>query len=94
MRGIMVKIALERNTCEQKALLSSIACDLFCVDLSTELGHATRVTNQSNFVERNVLVRNRQLARDVRVMRETLVLPQLIRPHIFSACEQRQRAPS
>jgi hypothetical protein len=42
----------------------------------------------------NVLVRNRQLARDVRVMRETLVLPQLIRRHIFSACEQRQRAPS
>jgi hypothetical protein len=25
----MVKIALERNTCEEKALLSSIACDLF-----------------------------------------------------------------
>jgi hypothetical protein len=29
MRRIMVKIARERNTCEKKALLSSIACDLF-----------------------------------------------------------------
>jgi hypothetical protein len=58
MRRIMVKIALERNTCEQKALLSSIACDLFCVDLSAELRHATDVTNQSNFVERKRFDRN------------------------------------
>jgi hypothetical protein len=27
----------------------------FCVDLSTELSHATRVTNQSIFVERKML---------------------------------------
>jgi hypothetical protein len=84
MRCIMVKIALERNTCEQKALLSSIACDLFCVDLSTELGHATRVTNQSNFVERKRFDRTSLAAKISRqempvTVRETLPPPQLVR---------------
>jgi hypothetical protein len=73
----MVKIALEGNTCEKKALLSSIACELFCVDLSTELGHATRVTNQSIFVERKCLDRSG----------ETLLLPQFCPAPHFGACE-------
>src|SRR5262245_19351771 len=79
----MVKIAPERNTCEEKALLSSIACDLFV--LICQRNYANRRVSRISQISlsANVLIGclscQEQLLRDASYpVRMMLLLPQFV----------------